>query len=188
MSGQAKREPRGRAMVTEEGVAIEVVWARHHDRLERLLTRMTHDVEAARDLTTDAFVRLSLELAAGRAPRNPEAWLCRVGTNLAFSRGRHLTLERKRTPDIPPPANPDGPETIALFGETSRELGRALAGLSACERASIALAAQGMRAADIGLALGRTPSATRTLLCRARAKLRLQLAGDGLTPREGEAG
>jgi len=175
-------------LLIDDGAAIEIVWARHHERLERLLTRMTHDVEAARDLTTDAFVRLSLELAAGRTPRNAEAWLCRVGTNLACSRGRHLSLERRRSGDIPRAPDPEGPEVVAMFDETSRELAGAIASLSPSERMVIALAARGMAAAEIGIAIGRTPSAPRTLLCRTRGKLRLRLAGPRLTQQEAGAG
>jgi RNA polymerase sigma factor (sigma-70 family) len=162
-------------MLTEDGAAIEVAWARHHARLERLLTRITHDPEEARDLATEAFVRLSLELAAGRSPRNAEAWLSRVGSNLACSRGRRLTLARRRSADLPQPRDPEPPDALVLLAETTRELGIAISSLSASERVAIVLAANGCGASEIAAALGRTPAAARTLLCRARAKVRRRL-------------
>ena len=68
-----------------------------------------------------------------------------------------------------------GPETDYLAGEASRGVHAALAELSADERAGLLLAAHGFSGAEIATSIGRSQAATRTLMCRARAKLRVRL-------------
>ena len=55
--------------------------------LLRYLTSVTRDPCQAEDLVQDAFLRLTTEVAAGRVPDDPGAWLHRVGHNLAMSAG-----------------------------------------------------------------------------------------------------
>jgi DNA-directed RNA polymerase specialized sigma24 family protein len=57
-----------------------------------------------------------------------------------------------------------------------------LAGLSASDRNALVLAAQGYHGPEIAASLGRTSGATRTLLCRARSKVRGQLELAGFMP------
>ena len=159
-------------MLAEEESAIGVVFEEHYPRLERHLTRILRDPDEARDLASEAFVRLSREVAMGRPPGNPPAWLHRVGANLARSRGRHLTVVGRRQGDVPRTTDPVSPESVAMLSETCRDVARLLSELSTCERAAVSLAASGYSPRDIAVTLGRTPGATRALLCRARAKLR----------------
>jgi DNA-directed RNA polymerase specialized sigma24 family protein len=51
----------------------------------------------------------------------------------------------------------------------------ALAAAGDHDRTVMLLAAQGYRASEIGERIGRTELATRTLLCRARGRLRAQI-------------
>lgn len=166
-------------MLAEEGAAIEVVYASHYARLERELTSITRDPDDGREFAAEAFARLSHEIAAGRSPTNPPAWLRRVGTNLAWSRGRHRSVEGRRMAELPTPRGPELPEAIVILAEMWRELEREIKGLAPSERRAVALAANGYDSAEIGAALGRTPGAVRTLLCRTRAKLRRRLEGSG---------
>ena len=64
------------------------------------------------------------------------------------------------------------PEVEVLRRERDRLLHDALAGLSETDRAAVMMAAEGYRGPEIARALARTQAATRTLLCRARTRLR----------------
>jgi RNA polymerase sigma factor (sigma-70 family) len=167
-------------MLAEEGAAIEVVYARHWARLERQLTWITRDASDGQELAAEVFARLSREIAAGRTPANTDAWLNRVGRNLAASRGRHLVVIGRRAAELPGPPEPQAPETIAVMAETWQEVEQAINKLAPRERRVVALAARGYDAEEIGIALGRTPGAVRTLLCRSRAKLRQRLSEAGV--------
>ena len=66
-------------------------WTDHHAEVYAFLVRTTRDPEVAEDLLSEAYLRLTREVRAGRAPDNTRAWLYRVGANLAVSRGRRLS-------------------------------------------------------------------------------------------------
>jgi RNA polymerase sigma-70 factor (ECF subfamily) len=147
--------------------------------LDRHLTAVTRDRDDAEDLAQEAFLRLAREIEGGRCPDDLGAWLHRVGSNLAMSRGRHLQVVDRREAELPRPAEPDAPEHVVIIGELTLAVGAVLAHMSGTERRALALAANGFQGSEIAASIGRSPGATRTLLCRARAKIRqeLQLSG-----------
>ena len=154
---------------------IETAWHDHRAGLVRRLTILTRDADVAEDLAQEAFLRLAREIEAGRAPDDAAAWLHRVAGNLVASRGRHLTVVDRRQGELSRPDAPETPEAIAIQGEVSGALRRALAELAPSDRRALLLAAQGYGGSEIAASIGRTPGATRTLLCRARSKLRIRL-------------
>ena len=102
---------------------VEAAYGAHRARLIRYLTGVTRDASVAEDLVQDAFVRLTIEAGAGRAPDDVGAWLHRVAHNLAMSRGRHLSVADRRESELARPARPDSPEEIALLIAESRDGG-----------------------------------------------------------------
>ena len=86
---------------------------------------------------------------------------------------------RDRSSDLPRPAEPQGPEQIVVEGELVAAVGGVMAQLSGTERRALSLAANGYGSREIAASVGRSPGATRTLLCRARSKIRdrVRLAG-----------
>ena len=66
---------------------VESAYLTHNAALQRYLTGLTRDPNAAEDLAQDAFERLTTEVRAGRVPDEIGGWLHRVGHNLAMSRG-----------------------------------------------------------------------------------------------------
>jgi RNA polymerase sigma factor (sigma-70 family) len=163
-------------MLGSQESAFESVFASHHGALVRRATGMTRDPEVAEDLVQEAFVRLAREVELGRTPEYPKAWLHHVVQNLVRSWGRHRSVvDRFDAAYVPPPAI-DGPEAAVLWAERARSIQDVLAGLSAVERSSLLLAAEGYSGREIAKRLGRTPEATRTLMCRARSKVRAKLA------------
>ena len=161
------------------GRIVEEAFTEHRGALVRHLTNVTRDHEAAEDLAQEAFLRLAREVEAGRTPDQPGAWLHRVGTNLAMSRGRHLQVADRRATELAQPSEPPNPESMAVHAELTTAVGAFLEELSTTERRALALAAHGYGGAEIAESLGRSPGATRTLMCRARTKLRGRMVLSG---------
>lgn len=159
---------------------VEAAYAAHRAALVRWLTATTRDGSTAEDIAQEAFLRLAREVAAGRTPDDAAAWLHRVAANLVASRGRHLTVVDRRAGDLPVPKAEDGPDIAAEWAEVSVALQEALRRLPIAHQSALVMAARGYRGPEIAKHLGRTDGATRTLLCRARAQMRLELAGIGL--------
>jgi RNA polymerase sigma factor (sigma-70 family) len=131
-------------------------------------------------VTQEAFLRLLSEAQAGRYPDNPRAWLFRTSTNLAVSRIRRSTVARRHLPGLIRRDEPTGPEGIAVERERSEWMRGVLARLSPTERIALVMAAQGESGEAIAAHIGKSHNATRTLLFRARQRLRDALeAGEG---------
>ena len=153
----------------------------HAARLRAFAIAATRKVDVADDVVQDAFLRLVVELKAGRRPENVGGWLYRTSANLIISRGRKRSVaDRMRALLVRRDGEPS-PEDQALNSERDRTLALALSKLPADARVVLLLAARGMSSAEIGLAIHRSPIATRTYLCRARVRLRDELAALGMT-------
>ncbi len=166
-------------MQLSSAACFEAAFTDHRDGLVRYLTWFTHDPEAAQDFAQEAFLRLARELDAGRAPDHVDAWLRRVGANLATSQARRGQVASRYERALQQPLEPRSPESIVEGGELAAEVGTLVGELSVTERRAVLLAASGANGGEIAAAVGRTPAATRTLLCRARAKLRLGMRQAG---------
>jgi RNA polymerase sigma factor (sigma-70 family) len=148
-------------------------------RLRAFAIAATRDGELADDIVQDAFLRLVVELKAGRALTNVGGWLYRTASNVIVSRARRRSVaDRMRYLLVGRETQPS-PEDEALREERDRTLALGLSRLPAEARVALLLAARGMGAFEIGLAIHRTPNATRTYLCRARVRLRDELAALG---------
>jgi RNA polymerase sigma-70 factor (ECF subfamily) len=160
---------------------IETAYAVHAGPLIRKLTASTRDPAVAEDLTQEAFVRLLIEVQRGRTPDDIGAWLHRVAQNLATSRGRRLSVATRRNGELLSRGIAPSPEQEVVAAEQHRSLRAALAELPPTERQAVVLAAHGYRGSEIASSIGRSDGATRTLLCRARSKLRWRLIGANAT-------
>ena len=163
-------------MLGSQELAFDSVFTNHHQALVRRATGMTRDSEVAEDLVQEAFVRLAREVELGRTPEYPKAWLHQVVTNLVRSWGRHRSVVDRYEAAYVPPSAIGSPEDAILRLERNQAVQDVLATLAPAERTSLLLAAEGYSGKDIAERLGRTPEATRTLMCRARSKVRAQLA------------
>ncbi len=152
-----------------------VVAAAFHDHaavIQGMALRATRDPELAADVTQDAFLRPFVEAQAGRPPDNVRAWLYRTSTNLIVSRARHAAVARRLAPRLVRFDGPAQPDAIVVLREQRDELDTALAALSAADRVALLMAANGATGEEIARHLGRSHIATRTLLSRARKRLR----------------
>jgi RNA polymerase sigma-70 factor, ECF subfamily len=151
---------------------VEAWYIEHAPALRRRLTTLTRDGDVAEDLTQEAFVRLVIEVRAGRAPDDPGAWLNRVGHNLAMSHGRRVMVADRHRSELVARGVGASPERLVVDAAEQREVVDVVADLPDDDRLALVLAAHGYRGPEIARRLKRTDAATRTLLCRARAKVR----------------
>jgi len=158
---------------------VVAAWTAHHAEIFAFLVRTTRDTVVAEDLLQEAFLRLTRETRAGRAPDNVRAWLYRVGANLATSRGRRVSCALRALVRIGSSGGTtrldDAPETGYLQREGRAALVGALADLSPDARAALLMSSEGFSGAEIAAAIGRSDAATRTLLCRTRVLVRSHL-------------
>jgi len=151
------------------------------------LRSLLRDGGDAEDLNQEAFLRLHTEAAAGRRPDNVRAWLHRVAVNLAMSRGRHIQVQSRTAPRLREDEDGVPTDDLVVRRDESCRLRAALATLPAIDREVLLLAAAGYTGPEIAVELGRSQVATRTLLCRARGRLRTRLAEMEQAAQIGEA-
>ena len=172
-------EPGGRCAVglhlDHEGL-VQAAFERHRQMVFGRALAATHDPAVADDVVQDAFARLLSEVCAGRRPDNVPGWLYQVAMNLVMSRARHAEVERRFQPALIRRQEGPSPEATVEAREHAREIERALTALPDPDRAVILLAAAGATGSELGRSLGRSELAARTALCRARARLRHELA------------
>ena len=154
---------------------IEAAYRDHSAAIYGMALRSTRDSEAAAEVTQDVFLRLFTEARAGRSPDNVRAWLYRASANLVISRARRATVARRFAPLFLQREMPVEPDSVTIEREDAQALAKALSTLPAQERTALLMAAQGASGLEIAASLGRSHSATRTMMCRARLRLRVAL-------------
>ena len=164
--------PQGSSGATPS-VFTGAAYDQHRDRVHGMVRAATRDPELAADVTQEAFLRLLREAQAGRYPIDAGAWLYRTASNLAVSHARRASVARRFAPRLLAAGNAPSPEIATLERERSRVMSAALRRLSSPEQSALVMAAQGAGGEEIAARLGRTHGATRTLLFRARGRLRL---------------
>ena len=151
---------------------IATSYADHAAAVRGKALQLTHDPELAADVTQEAFLRLFVEAEAGRMPDNINAWLYRTSANLIVSRARHSAVAYRYAPRLVRNVEPAQPDAVAVLREAQGELTALLATLPASDRTALIMAAHGATGQEIARELGRSHTAVRTLLCRARGRLR----------------
>jgi RNA polymerase sigma-70 factor (ECF subfamily) len=151
---------------------IEVSFREHAAAIRGKALQLTRDPEVAADVTQEAFLRLYVEAQAGRMPDNVSAWLYRTTANLIVSRARHSAVAHRFAPRLVRDDEPAQPEAIAVLRESRAEVETLLSALSPSDRAVLLLAAHGATGLEIADRTGRSHTATRAALCRARGRLR----------------
>jgi RNA polymerase sigma-70 factor, ECF subfamily len=183
MSDDRQPAVRRLAVVSDADLRTDFVMAAYDENQRRLTSfayALTRDADAADDLVQETFLRLVKEHAAGREPENVTAWLYRVCSNLATSRGRRGVVARKFLERTPAEETEVAAEIEILRHELSATLLAALTILPDDQRSALVMAAQGFSGREIADALGRTETSTRTMMFRARERLRTFLVAEGV--------
>ena len=183
MSDERQPAVRRLAVVSDADLRADFVMAAYDENQRKLTSfayALTRDADAADDLVQESFLRLVKEHAAGREPDNVTAWLYRVCANLATSRGRRGVVARRFLERRPAEETEVAAEIQILRHETSEALVAALAILPDDARTAVVMAAQGFSGREIAEALGRTETSTRTMMFRARERLRTFLVAEGV--------
>ena len=143
--------------------------------LERYVRSLVRDPDEAADIVQEVCLRLLVTSRAQGLPATPGAWMNRVAHNVVVSSARrrqtagryaHALVEREVAPAV---------DEAAIDHERSREIAEALAATRPTDRDALVMAATGHPIRDIASRIGRTEVATRTLLCRARSRMRSRL-------------
>jgi RNA polymerase sigma factor (sigma-70 family) len=169
-------EARGQAAILD-------AWDSYHGGIFAFLVDATRDGSTAEDLLQETFARLAREARAGRVPEQVRPWLYRVAGNLVVSRARRVLSARRWFDRFGVPEHRDAieesPEARLLRREAFEDLDDVLKGLAPDARTALLLAAEGFSGHEIAESIGRSEAATRTLLCRARIRVRHDLVATG---------
>jgi RNA polymerase sigma-70 factor, ECF subfamily len=170
--GEASDEALAAAANAGDRGALEVLLARHLDRVHAICRRVTGHPEDALDATQEALIAVTRGLHRYDGRSLFTTWLYRVATNAALDelrrRKRAATLAAEPT-DLDAPS-PEDEADLALRREAVRA---ALAELPPRERELIALKFHaGLDNAELAKVLDVSVSNAGTLLCRAMQKLR----------------
>ena len=150
-------------------------------RLFGLALMITRDPSAAEEVAQDAFVRAFVHLDAYQPGRPFYPWLSTIAVRLAQNwlvrRARIGAREGAELPAEPAATVLTDPLRDLIADEDDRALWHSVRALSSGERTAVILHyRQEMSVAEIASALGVTGGTVKTLLFRARRKLRLALA------------
>ena len=149
-------------------------------RLFGLTLMMLRDPPGAEEVTQDAFVRAftHLDLYDERRPFYP--WIATIAVRLAQTwLRRHARVTEREGAALDPalePAATSDPLGGLITDESGRRLWQAVAALPSGERtAAFLYYRQEMKVNDIARALGVTSGTVKTLLFRARRRLRIRM-------------
>ncbi len=157
---------------------IVSAYEEHHAELFSFLARAVRDRSVAEDLLQETYIRLAGETRAGRAPVEVRAWLYRVATSFAIGSARRPARAFPLISRYGPKENDQPIASSREAGVPSREraaeMERVLEGLSYDARLALLLSGVGFAGDEIAVSMDRTAAATRTLLGRARARVRIR--------------
>lgn len=163
-----------------EAAAFDALYERYRARVFGFLARLCQDRALAEDLFQETWLRLATHAHRLRADTRPAAWLFTVACNLHRSqlrRRRRETAHRARLDAVAEdPVSPDSPCDLAVAGELSAHLERALAALPPLYREALLLVAvERMEPYEAAAVLGTSPESLRQRVARGRALLRAAL-------------
>jgi RNA polymerase sigma factor (sigma-70 family) len=172
--GRVKIRGRRAAAADAETVVLAAYEAHARD-LNAFARSLVREREAAEDLVAEAYLRLVREACEGRLPDDVRGWLYRVTANLVLSRGRRIAVARRFVSRLVDRRTGESPEARHLRLDIAADLRDALLALPPDARVAVVMAARGSSGREIADAIGRSEAATRTLLTRARQKVRARL-------------
>jgi RNA polymerase sigma-70 factor (ECF subfamily) len=188
----ALRDPDIRLMLRvrdDDAAAFAELVERFQHRLVGVMHHLVGNADEAEDLAQEVFLRVYRTRKKYRPRAKFSTWLFTIANNLALNALRDrkrrpvLPLEVQQSGEAPTPAAPaqmrDQPPTHSLQQqELAAVIRTALDGLNERQRVAIVLNKfEDMNYADISEVMGLSTKAVKSLLSRARVKLREALQG-----------
>ena len=143
--------------------------------LQRYVRALVRDADEAADVCQETQVRFLIAARSAGLPDAPGAWMKRVAYNLVVSAARRRQTAVRSAEAIARPEVLAPLEDVVIERERDAALRDVLAATRHDDRVAVVMAATGYGTRDIAERLGRTELATRTLICRARARMRTTL-------------
>lgn len=165
----------GRVSAADTEAVVLAAYEAYARDLNGFARSLVREREAAEDLVAEAFARLVREAHEGRLPDDIRGWLYRVTANLVLSRGRRIAVARRFLPQLADRRTSESPESRHLRLDIDPRLRDALLALPVDARVAVVMAARGASGRQISEAIRRSEAGTRTLLTRARQRVRAQL-------------
>jgi RNA polymerase sigma-70 factor (ECF subfamily) len=165
------------AAAGDPDAVLAAAYLEHRQPVRRWLIARTRDEDLADELLHETYLRLMRELRRGTDVENPRAWLFHAASNLVVSHARHSRVVSRHTPQEAAFETASA-ETVVLAQERMDDLRRALATLAPADRDLLMAAGMGAHGPALAAAAGISDVALRTRLCRARKRLRDQVAAD----------
>jgi len=177
-----------------DAAAFETLVTERSGEIYGLLYRMTDNVEEARDLTQETFLRAFQSIGHFRGESDLRTWIYRIAINQARNRWRWWRRRRRETTvSIDAPEIGGGrlglvatlksnavrdPEQDALLSERERALKKALSSLKLVYREAVILRdIEGFAYEEIAAALSISVGTVKSRLARGRQELRRKLEG-----------
>jgi len=177
-----------------DAAAFETLVTERSGEIYGLLYRMTDNVEEARDLTQETFLRAYQSIGHFRGESDLRTWIYRIAINQARNRWRWWRRRRREaTVSIDAPEIGGGrlglvatlksntirdPEQDALLSERERALKKALSSLKRVYREAVILRdIEGFAYEEIASALSISVGTVKSRLARGRQELRRKLEG-----------
>lgn len=163
-----------------EDSALNRLMDRWSEPLLRYLSRLTADVDAAKDLAQESFVRVYRHRFDFRASQKFSTWLFAIATNLARNHARWRSRHPESLVESDDPAHPASdptPVETMMAAERQRAVQKAIQALPHELREAVILSSyHDMTQAQIAKVQDTTEKAVEVRLYRARRMLRELLA------------
>jgi RNA polymerase sigma-70 factor (ECF subfamily) len=164
---------------------FDILVRRYMEKAFRIAMDFTHNVDEAKDLSQDAFLRAFSRIKQFDGRSSFYTWFYRLVVNICLDYTRRKgkivweRLERERDDTVEPREFADtssSPEQEAIAGEAKRKVDEALQAMPNRQRAVFLLRnQQGLSIADIAKVMQTTEGTVRVYLHRAVAALRQSL-------------
>lgn len=170
-----------RAVCAGDREAYGALVDRHLKSVYAVAVRIVCDASAAQDVSQDVFVRAYERLHLFDRSRSMKAWLVRIACRLARDRWRRRAAAGRREQiagqETAARAGQADPLEALIADESGRTLWQAVTGLPASEQAAVILYyREGLSVEEVAEATDVTAGTVKTLLFRARGRLRERLA------------
>src|SRR5689334_1184192 len=155
----------------------EALYREHGAAVARLCGSLLRDRTEAEDATQQVFLAAHRALLSGSTPREPLAWLLAVARHECYARFRQRTVSPVPTGDLPDTPTPDASAHALRAGELAAVWDEVARMPPAQRDAFLLREIQGLSYGQLATELSLSPPSVRSLLLRARRRLRDRLRG-----------